>query len=76
MRLGYNFKDYASTYTLSDDRPIPSHHRAEHDYAVSKTEADRLVRAANGQQGLITGVVSAFVNRHEGCSRNAHAVSL
>lgn len=58
MRLGYNFVDYASSYTLSDDRPIPDHHRAEHDYAVSKTEADRLVRAANGQQGLRTGVVS------------------
>ncbi|KAK9897525.1 NAD(P)-binding protein [Cystobasidium minutum MCA 4210] len=57
MRLGYNFVDYASSYTLSDDRPIPDHHRAEHDYAVSKTEADRLVRAANGQQGLRTGVL-------------------
>lgn len=58
MRLGYNFVDYASTYTLSDDRPIPSAHRAEHDYTVSKTEADRLVRSADGQNGIRTGVVS------------------
>lgn len=58
MRLGYNFVDYASTYTISDDRPIPAAHRAEHDYAVSKTEADRLVRMNNGQKGIRTGVVS------------------
>ena len=58
MRLGHNFIDYASTYTLSDDKPIPEDHKAKHDYVVSKTEADRLVRAANGQRGLRTGVVS------------------
>lgn len=61
MRLGLNFVDYASTFTLSDERPIPAQHRAEHDYAVSKSEADRLVREANGQGGIKTGVVSIKV---------------
>lgn len=63
MRLGYDFIDYASTFVLSDERPIPDHHRAEHDYAVSKTEADRLVREGNGRNGLRTGVVSVSLER-------------
>nr|ABR17812.1 unknown [Picea sitchensis] len=57
MRLGFNFVDYASTFTLSDDRQIPDQHRAEHDYAISKTEADRLVREADGKGNIRTGVL-------------------
>jgi nucleoside-diphosphate-sugar epimerase len=57
MRLGHNFKGYASTYMLSDDRSIPDEHRPRHDYAKSKTEADYIVRKANGVNGLKTGVV-------------------
>lgn len=57
MRLGRNFVGYASTFTISDDRPLPDHLRAEHDYAISKTEADRLVREADGMANVRTGVV-------------------
>ena len=57
MRLGRNFKGYAATYTLSDDRSIPDHQMAPHSYAVTKTIADRLVRQENGEDGLKTGVV-------------------
>jgi len=58
MRLGYNFKGYASSYTYSDEREMPPEHAAGHDYAVSKTIADKSVREAHGVRGLRTGIVS------------------
>lgn len=63
MRLGRNFRDYAASYLLSDHWDIPDHHRAGHDYAVSKTEADKLVRLANGYNGIRSGVVSSRISR-------------
>lgn len=58
MQLGRNFKGYAADFTLSDDREMPPEHAATHSYAVSKAEADRLVRKAHGQKRIRTGVVS------------------
>lgn len=57
MRLGSNFKGYASTFTISDDRPIPLQEAATHAYPQSKAAADLAVRQAHGHNCLRTGVV-------------------
>lgn len=64
MRLGWNYRSgYPASWTLTDDREIPDEHLASHCYTVSKAAADRLVREANGVQGVTTGVVSRHLAR-------------
>jgi len=62
MRLGRNFNKasgsgYPADFVLSDEREMPEQDAARHCYAVSKAEADRLVRKAHGKRGIRTGVI-------------------
>ena len=59
FRLGWNFTGSEASFMLSDDRPI-SNQLATHSYAATKAVADKLVRMANGEGGLKTGVVSTL----------------
>ena len=69
MRLGWNYRSgYPSSWTLTDDREIPDKDLASHCYAVTKAIADRLVREANGVQGVTTGVVSAHRAQSPDCT--------